>query len=66
MKMINHHSLFQSIRLTRDIPAMWTVSLLNPMYTQLEWCDSVSHATFWREETEPWVSRTWLQVFLMQ
>lgn len=46
MKMINYRSLFHSIRLTRDMSVMLTVSLLNPVYTQLEWCDSVSHATF--------------------
>lgn len=66
MKMINYCSLFHSIRYTRDMPVMLTVSLLSPLYTQREWCDSVSHATFWREETEPWVSGTWFQVSLMQ
>lgn len=48
MMVINYHSLLHSIILTEDMPVVMRASLLNPVYTQLEWCDSASQATFRR------------------
>lgn len=43
MKVVNYHSDFLSISLTRDMSFMPTVFLFKSMYTQRELYDSVSY-----------------------